>query len=128
MIKTIRVVAGAVLLLSGAAARGGEERRLAVELTVPDSAWTIAIEGVYRADEAIWVVSRVSQDSDILGAQVISTVRDAVTVVAPDLPVRHVVIGRTWHWDNEEPYRFVDDRRDVAEILETAESLYEGGE
>ena len=33
--------------------------RIDYELTVPDTAWTIAIEGVYQADEAIWVVSRV---------------------------------------------------------------------
>jgi len=36
-----------------------------------------------------------------MGAQVISTVEDALVLDAPDLPVKVFVLGKTWNWQNQ---------------------------
>lgn len=68
-----------------------------VILTVPDSAWKIAIDAVYLVRGEIWVVSTVSRDPSAIGLQVISTVSDSVEVdvdwAKKQMPVSFI---RTW--------------------------------
>lgn len=85
---------------------GSMERPVTIELTVPDPAWKVTIERVYQADERLLAVARVERDPEVMAAQVISKASDTVRVRAPDLPVEHYVIGKTWNWA-EEDYHFV---------------------
>jgi hypothetical protein len=55
-------------------------KKITVILTVPDSAWKIAVNAVYQVRDEIWVVSTVSRDPNAIGLQVISTVRDSVEI------------------------------------------------
>lgn len=105
------------------------QQEVEVSLQVPDLGWAVRIERVYRLEDELRVFSRLSRSEGMAG-QAISTVSDSVPIKAPDLPVRHYIIGKTWNWENDEPYVFLDDD-DVDEFeddLEGAELLYSSGE
>lgn len=103
---------------------GAEIKQITVKLTVPDSAWTIVIDEVHKVDNEIWVISSVSRDPNMMGAQVISTVQDTVKLVAPDLFVKHFVMGKKWGWKNKEPYTFIKNSGQIEKDLKTGKLLY----
>jgi hypothetical protein len=105
-------------------ANGEGIKDVTVSLTVPDAAWTVAIDEVRRVNDEIWVVSTVSRDPDRMGAQVISTIQASVKLAVPDLPVKHYIIGKTWTWKNEEPYTFIRERRLISNELDSGKRLY----
>jgi hypothetical protein len=80
---------------------GQNEKTIDAQVTVPDSAWRLTIEAVYQVKEELWVISRVSRDPHAMGLQVITTLKASVKVEAPELPVRHFVIGKTWNWEGD---------------------------
>jgi hypothetical protein len=103
--------------------RGETRREITVSLTVPDAAWRISIEAVYRSGQELWVVSRVRRTPG-MAAQVISSVSDRVTLDVPDLPVKHFVLGKTWRWENKETVTFIDDEKTLNQKLKNATLLY----
>jgi len=103
---------------------GKEEKQIEVRLKVPDATHIIAIDSVHEVNKEIWVVSTVSRDPDLMGAQVISTVTARVKVSVADLPVKHFVIGKTWNWKNEENYTFIKDLKQIEKDLSAGKVLY----
>ena len=59
-----------------------------------------------------------------MGLQVISTVQASVKLAASDLPVKHIVIGKTWGWENEERYTFIKNLEQIEEDLKCGKLLY----
>ena len=111
-------------LLLSATLLAADEREISVALTVPDAAWEISIDEVYQVNNEIWVISTVSRNPDIMGAQVISVVKDSVKCTAEDLPVKHFVIGKTWNWSNKEPTTFINTRKELEQDLKQGHLLY----
>jgi len=104
-----------------AAAKGG--RTVDVRLDTPDPSWRIAIERVYRADDALVAISRLTSEGE--AAAVVSTVSDQVSVAAPkELPVRHRVVGKTWDWGDVQGYAFVESMDQAKDGLDSAKLLY----
>ncbi len=101
-----------------------EKKEITIALTVPDSAWTISIDEIYEVNGELWVISTVSRDPDVAGLQVISTLKQSETIAAPDLPVKHFVIGKTWQWENNEPYTFIDNIHRIEVELSSGKLLY----
>ena len=111
-------------LLFCTTALGAAKKEITVTLTVPDSAWVIAIDQVHEVKNEMWVISTVSRDPNIMGAQVISTVRASVKLAAGDLPVKHFVIGKTWGWKNKEPCTFIKNLKQIEKELKSGKLLY----
>jgi hypothetical protein len=101
-----------------------EEKDIVVHLTVPDTTWSVSIDEVHQVGDALWVISVLSQNPEVMGAQVISTVQDSLTLPVPDLPVKHFIMGKTWAWENEEPYTFIDNIKQIEKELTTGKLLY----
>ena len=120
----VKKVLWPLVCLLCATAWGAEVVDITVELTVPDAAWTIAIDEVHKVGDELWVVSTVSRDPEIMGAQVISTVRASLKLDAPDLPVKHFVMGKSWNWQNQEPYVFIRQAVQIQGDLQSGELLY----
>ena len=99
------------------------ERDIGVTLKVPDTAWRIDIKEVYQIDDALIVISELSRPAGH-GGQMITTVVDTVRIAAPDLPVKHYVVGKTWNWENSEPYKFVPSRNALDADLLRGKRLY----
>jgi hypothetical protein len=85
-----------LVLLLCTTAWGADEKEITVKLTVPDAAWAIAIDEVHSVGNELLIISTVSRNPDLMGAQVISTVQASLKLAAPDLPLRYFVIGKTW--------------------------------
>jgi zinc protease len=112
------------ILILSTTALGAEEREITVTLTVPDTMWAISIDKVYEVKGEIWVISTVSRSSEGMGAQVISEVKASVKLAAPDLPVKHYIIGKTWRWENKEPYTFIKNVKELERELKSGKLLY----
>ena len=120
---TKRMILPLILLLCTTAA-GAHEREITFTLTVPDAAWTVAIEEVYKVENELWVISIVSRNPDVMGAQVISTVQASLKLAAPDLPLKYFVIGKAWGWKNKEPYTFIENLKQIEKELKSGKLLY----
>ena len=113
-----------LVLLLYTTAWGADEKEITVKLTVPDAAWAIAIDEVHSVGNELWIISTVSRNPDLMGAQVISTVQASLKLAAPDLPMRYFVIGKTWHWKNEEPYTFIENLKQIEKALKSGKLRY----
>jgi len=51
-------------------------------------------------------------------------VRASLRLEAPDLPVRHFVMGKSWNWPNQEPYVFISQLAQIQGDLNSGELLY----
>ncbi len=111
-------------LLFCSAVWAADEHEISVELRVPDSTWSIHIDRVYQVGEELWVVSTVSQDPNLMGAMVISTVKSSIKLPVEDIPVKYYVLGKTWNWENDEPYIFLKDLSVIKKELDRAKLLY----
>jgi heat shock protein HslJ len=111
-------------LLSCTTLWGSDDKEITVKLTVPDTTWTVSIDEIRKVGSELWVISSVSQNPDIMGAQVISTVQASVKVEVPDLPVKYFITGKTWGWENTEPYTFITDLKQIENDMRSGECLY----
>lgn len=120
---TRRMILPLVLLLCTTAVCA-DENDIAVKLTVPDATWTIEIHEVHKVGNELWVISTVSQNPDVMGSQVISTVQVSLKLAVPDLPMKNFIIGKAWAWENTEPYTFLKDLKQIEKELKSGKLLY----
>jgi len=97
----------AAVVVAGAARADGlgyHTRPLRVTVPTPNPCWRVGITSVHRSEERLLVVAELEPPPEgAVCAQVVSTATDEVEVQAPPLPVRYVVLGRTWGWQPEVP-------------------------
>ncbi|WPJ96366.1 pitrilysin family protein [Coraliomargarita algicola] len=120
------VIAGSLAKPNEALDAPAEQEAITVRLDVPDAAWRIHIDQIYRTSESIVVLSQLSRDSDAMAAQVISTAADTVKI-APneaELPVRHYILGKTWDWGDTGEYTFIESMDPIRSIFNASELLY----
>lgn len=84
-----------------------QNREIQISLQAPDAGWSVQIEEVYLMDQEIWVLAQLHRQEG-MAAQMITTVSDSVIVEAPNWPVKVFILGKTWGWENEEPYEFLE--------------------
>jgi hypothetical protein len=99
-----------VLAACAAQVGRGEELKERVELSVltPDAGWEFRVREVRETPTEVWVWAEL-QRRDGMAAQVITTV--TTTVELPANKTRRVfVTGKTWGWENDEPYEFVTEQ------------------
>ncbi|MFP4203202.1 MAG: M16 family metallopeptidase [Opitutales bacterium] len=100
-----------------------ETSTISIRLDVPDAGWRVSIEEVYRKDDQLFTLARLKRKSGPAG-QVVSTVSDSVeTPISEDLPVQHIVLGKSWDWGNDTGPKFVESREEANAILKDAEPV-----
>ena len=106
------------------------KQTIKISVQVPDSAWNLNIREIYQTSENLVVIAYVERPPDVMGAQAITTLTDEATVPAltPELPVKIYILGKTWGWENEEPYLFIRNRSEIAESLDDALKIYSQSE
>ncbi|MDA1044543.1 MAG: hypothetical protein O3C57_04895 [Verrucomicrobia bacterium] len=93
-----------------------KEQAIRVSLKVPSPAWSIRIQKVYRAGDEYVVYSQLARKDDF-SAQVIVRISDEIALSGPALPLRHIIIGKTWAWENAENVAFADDEEAASNLL-----------
>jgi len=89
------------------------DRTIHVEARVPDGAWNLTIEEIWRVRSELWVFVRVERPEHGMGAMMICTAEDDATARLPDLPTRIFIVGKTWAWKNTEPVEWIKSNADV---------------
>ncbi|UCF37052.1 MAG: hypothetical protein JSU96_20020 [Acidobacteriota bacterium] len=102
-----------------------EVQEIKVTLEVPDTAWSVTIQEVRVVGEELWVISKLERPSDLMGAQVISQVTDSVTIKAPRLPVKHLILGKTWNWENDPSLEFITNPTMLEERMSGGKVLFQ---
>ena len=103
---------------------GITNREITVTITVPDTAWRVAIDEIYSVNSELWVIS-ILERAPLMAAQVISTISDTVHVSAPMFPVRHHIIGKTWNWKGEDKTIFIESMSELRDALSTAKKIFD---
>lgn len=101
-----------------------KERTITTEVEVPSGGYDIEVEGVYALKNELWVVSRLQEENpNAPRARV--RISDNIVINAPDIPVRHYIIGKRPKGNFNEKYTFIDSRQQIASQLKSGRRLYE---
>jgi hypothetical protein len=98
-------------LLSASSALAAETRTFSMSVTVPTAAYKLRIVRVYKNGKTPVVVAKLTPPEGF-AAEVISKAKDKVSVSAPAGAPQYVVLGKTWNWENDEPYSFPSESPD----------------
>lgn len=100
-----------------------EERTITVEVEVPSSGYDLDIQGVYAVNNELWVVSQLEEENpSALQARV--RVSDRIVINAPNIPVRHYIVGERPRSSYNEQYTFINSRQQIASQLKSGRQLY----
>lgn len=99
------------------------ERTLTPEVEVPTGGYDLTIQEVYAVNDELWVVSRL-EEVDPNAPEAAVRVSDRVVLNAPDMPVRHFIIGERPDASFNEQYTFIDSREAIDPELSAGRQLY----
>lgn len=79
-----------------------------LSVTTPEAGWEFRVRQVWEMPSEVWVWAHLRRPEGP-AAQMLSTVEAAVRVPTGK-PRKVFVTGKTWKWENDEPYAFVSER------------------
>lgn len=100
------------------------ERTITPEVEVPSGGYDLTIQGVYAVDDELWVVSNL-EEVDASAPETAVRVSDRVVLNAPDMPVRHFIIGERPESSFNEQYTFINSQEEIAPELSAGRQLYD---
>ncbi len=100
------------------------ERTITPEVEVPSGGYDLTIQEVSVVNNELWVVSRLDEVN--AGAPEADVrVSDRVVLNAPDMSVRHFIIGERPEGTFNEQYTFIDSREEISPELNAGRQLYD---
>lgn len=103
---------------------GETERTVDVEVEVPSAAYDLRIQRVYLLNDRYLVVSRLESPATPTRDE-ITRVTDHVVITGPELPVKHIIIGKKPNRRYNDRYVFVSERQEIEETLSSGQLLYD---
>lgn len=100
-----------------------EERTITVEVEVPSGGYELDIQGIYAVNNELWVVSRLEEENPSAPKATVR-VSDRIVINAPNIPVRHYIIGERPTSSYNEQYTFINSRQQIASELKSGRQLY----
>ena len=122
----------------GASAIGDEVHSVAsevqtvrVSLQTPNPCWEIRIASVYATDQELLVVSELQPPgANEACIQTVGQAEDEVSLQAPAVRVKHLVLGRTWDarrhssgWGPDADYLYPKNEQELAQLLKNARRI-----
>jgi len=101
-----------------------KERTITAEVEVPSAGYGLQIQDVYAVNNELWVISRL-EETNANAPEATTRVSDRIVVNAPDMPVRHYIVGERPSGVFNEQYEFVGNRQQILPQLEAGRQLYE---
>jgi hypothetical protein len=95
-----------------------QERTITTEIEVPTSGYNVEITGIYAVNNQLWSFL-VSPKRIPMHLKATMRVSDRVVLNAPEMPIRHYVIGERPQGSFNQQYTFIDDRQAIASQLES---------
>lgn len=101
-----------------------QERTITAEVEVPSGGYNLNIRDVYAVNNELWVISRLAETNPN-APRAVTRVSDRIVINAPNIPVRHYIIGARPSGTFNEQYEFIGDRQQILSQLESGRQLYE---
>jgi hypothetical protein len=106
-------------------------RTLRVAVPTPSPCWGVQISAVYRTQHDVLVVAQLEPPpANTRCPRMVSMAEDTISLAGPALPVRHLIVGRTWGWQPDLPehmpsgtYVYVRSRAELQRWLEGAKKV-----
>lgn len=99
-----------------------EERTIMVEAQVAETSHEIDIEGVYASKNRLVVVSKLEDTGKSLDNQTMR-VSDQIMLNAPDLNVKHYIIGNKPKGDFNNQYTYISSKSEISGKLNNAKEI-----
>jgi hypothetical protein len=99
-----------------------EERTIMVEAQVAETSHEIDIEGVYASQNRLIVVSELENTGQDLQQQTMR-VSDQIVLNAPDLDVKHYIIGEKPRGDFNNQYTYISSKSEISDKLSKATEI-----
>lgn len=96
-------------------------RTLTASALVPGSGYDMEIQSVYQKNDTLYVISKLTGSGADGEKEMVS---DRVVLNAPELDVRHVVIGKRPEGSHNEQFRYVKSMSDLDVELKRAHRIY----
>ncbi len=100
------------------------ERTITPEVEVPSGGYNLAIQGVHVVNDELWVVSNLEETALDAPAEA-GRVSDRVVLNAPDMPVRHFIVGERPESSFNEQYTFIESRDEIEPELNAGRHIYD---
>ncbi len=100
-----------------------QERTITAEVEVPSNGYDLNIQEIYSVDGELWVISRLVEENPN-APETSMRVSDRIVFNAPDMPVRHYVIGDRPAGTYNEQYTFIDNLEEINSQLAAGRQLY----
>ncbi|KST69977.1 hypothetical protein [Mastigocoleus testarum] len=101
-----------------------KERTITTEVEVPSGGYDLEVQSVYALNNELWVISQLREENPNAPRATVR-VSDNIVINAPDIPVRHYIIGERPKGNFNEQYTFINDRQQIASQLESGRQLYQ---
>jgi len=99
------------------------EQIISVEAEVVDNKYDLEIEEVYAKGDKLMVISRLEKEDVQLGGKSIR-VSDQIVINAPDLSVKHYIIGNKPKRNFNNNYSYITNIDKISNKLENAKKIY----
>ena len=96
---------------------------ISLSLRVPSTNWSLDIQEIWQVENELWVIATLGTVGDAGGAA-ISIVTDSVEIIAEDLPIKYFILGKTWNWENQEPYTFINNKNEIEQSLNNGRLIF----
>jgi len=103
-----------------------QERTITTEVEVPSAGYNLAIQSVYAVNNELWVISRLSETNPNV-PRATTRISDRIVINAPNMPVRHYIVGARPSGVFNEQYEFIGNREQILPQLQAGRQLYERG-
>ena len=123
LFESLRLPCLLVLLAGTLHQAYARESTVSVQLTVPDGGGRSASTRFTNPNSSVGCFeARTKPRSGHSGHQ---SSQGLVKAKAPKLPVRHLILGKTWNWANKEPYSFLSDPKELSKPIAGAKLVYQ---
>lgn len=100
------------------------ERTINPEVEVPSDGYDLTIQSVYAVNDELWVVSLL-EETDPNAPQADVYVSDQIVINAPDMAIRHYIVGERPDSGFNNQYTFIDSRDQISSQLESGRQIYD---
>ncbi|GHB93902.1 hypothetical protein [Cerasicoccus arenae] len=99
------------------------DRAYTIKLQAPTPAYAVKIESVWVVGDEIWVISKLSEKTSGMVAQVVTEISDSVSLKLPDISPVYYVIGKQIGPD-QVGVKFIDSLSVIQEGMNTGEQVW----
>lgn len=100
------------------------ERTINPEVEVPSDGYDLTIQSVYAVNDELWVVSQL-EETDPNAPQADVYVSDQIVINAPDMAIRHYIVGERPEGGFNNQYTFINSRDQISSQLESGRQIYD---